>query len=52
MLTALFFTLIFLALLVVLSGFSDAARHIFRFLLRRRGAYRRPRPHFVSARFA
>ncbi len=49
MLTVAFFILILLVLLVVLSGFSDAARHIFSFLSRRRAAHRLPRPHFVSA---
>ncbi len=52
MFTAVFFTLILLALLVVLAGFNDAARHIFGFLSRRRAAQRLPRPHFVGARFA
>ncbi len=52
MLTAVFFTLIFLALLVVLSGFSDAARRIFSFLSRRRAERRLPRPYLVGARFA
>ncbi len=52
MLSAVFFTLILLALIVVLSGFSDAARHLLSFLSPRRAARRRPRPHFVSTRFA
>lgn len=52
MLTAVFFTLILLTLLAVLSGFSDAARHMFSFLSRHHAARRQPRPHFVSALFA
>ncbi len=47
MLTAVFFTLILLTLLVVLSGFSEAAHYIFSFLSRRHAARRQPRPHFV-----
>ena len=52
MLTAVYFTLILLGLLVVLAGSSDAARHIFSFLSPRRGARRLFRPDFVDARFA
>ena len=52
MLTAVFFTLILLALLVVLSGIGDASRHIFSFLSLRRAAHRLSRPQFVSVRFA
>ena len=51
MLTAVFFALILLSLLVMLSGFTDAARHLFSFLSPRRAPRRLPRPHFVSARF-
>ena len=49
MLTAAFYILILFVLLVVLSGFSDAARSMFSFLSRRRAVHRLPRPHFVSA---
>ncbi len=52
MLTAVFFTLILLALLVVLSGFSDAIRHICGSSPRHRAARRLSQPDLASARFA
>jgi hypothetical protein len=50
MLTLAFFILVVLALLVVLSGFTDAAFHIFSFLSRRSAVPAPPVLHFVSAR--
>ncbi len=52
MLTAVYFTLILLGLLVVLAGFGDAARHIFSFLSPRRGAPPPPPPHILSKTLA